>query len=266
MRTVIAGASELGCGPDISAPPAVGAGGAAGVLTASAQPHTIRRVSDLRVFRIPFSTNVDRIAMAVAFKRLDVDWVDVDPDDRRPVVEVSGQELVPVAVLSGGDVVADSPRILEAIEERWPQPSLWPEDAGAAALADVFCRRFNEIWKGPPNRMTELLGPVDFELGRLSDADRRAVEDDAARMRIWLDRFEERLADREFLGDDTFGICDVTAYPFLRYGCQPLPAGDGHAFHRVLADYNAFDATSHPRLSAWCARVEQRFPNVVWPG
>jgi glutathione S-transferase len=225
-------------------------------------------VSDLRVYRIPYSTNVDRIAIAARFKGIDVAWVDVDPADRAVVREVSGQELVPVAVVpaDGGEVVVDSPRILEAIERRWPDPPLWPTDAGAAALADVFCRRFNEIWKGPPNRLTELLGPVDLDRDRLSDADRRAVDDDAARLRIWLGRFEERLVDQDHLGADEFGICDVTAYPFLRYGCQPLPAGDDHAFHRVLAEYGAFDATTHPRLTAWCARVEERFPNVVWPG
>ncbi|MFA4928102.1 MAG: glutathione S-transferase family protein [Patulibacter sp.] len=223
-------------------------------------------MADLRVYRIPFSTNVDRIAMAAAFKDLDVEWIDVDPDDRAPVREVSGQELVPVAVDPvDGTVVGDSPRILEWIEQRWPRPSLWPDDPGAAALADVFCRRFNDVWKGPPNRMTALLEPVDLDRERLSEADRRAVDDDAARMRIWLDRFEERLVDREFLGDDQLGICDVTAYPFLRYGRQPLPPEDGHAFHRVLATYGAFDATSHPRLTAWCVRVHERFPKITWP-
>lgn len=225
-------------------------------------------MSDLRVYRIPYSTNVDRLTIATAFKGIDVDWVDVDPADRTAVREISGQDLVPVAVLTGADgaVVTDSPRILEAIEARWPEPSLWPADPGAAALADVFCRRFNEIWKGPPNRLTDLLAPVDLDRDRLSDGDRRAVDDDAARLRIWLDRFEERLVERDHLGGDDFGICDVTAYPFLRYGCQPLPPGDDHAFHRVLAAYSAFDATTHPRLTAWCARIEARFPDVAWAG
>ncbi len=229
---------------------------------------TIRRVSDLRVYRIPFSTNVDRIAIAAAFKGLDVAWVDVDPADRAVVREVSGQELVPVAVVpaDGGAVIADSPRILAAIEQQWPAPSLWPADPGLAALADVFCRRFNDVWKGPPNRMTELLAPVDLDRDRLSDADRRAVDDDAARLRIWLDRFEQRLVDHAYLGDDAFGICDATAYPFLRYGVQSLPSADDHAFHRILATYGAFDATSHPRLTAWCARIHERFPDIVWPG
>ena len=50
----------------------------------------------IRVLRIPLSTNVERVALALAHKGLEVEWVDVDPDDRSPVVALSGQELVPV--------------------------------------------------------------------------------------------------------------------------------------------------------------------------
>ena len=52
----------------------------------------------LTVYRIPFSTNVERVALALAHKGVDVDWVDVDPNDRGPVVAITGQELVPVLV------------------------------------------------------------------------------------------------------------------------------------------------------------------------
>jgi glutathione S-transferase len=45
----------------------------------------------LTVYRIPFSTNVERVALAAGHKGLAIAWVDVDPDDRSPVVAVSGQ-------------------------------------------------------------------------------------------------------------------------------------------------------------------------------
>ncbi|WP_320672951.1 glutathione S-transferase family protein [Patulibacter defluvii] len=216
-------------------------------------------MADLRVYRIPFSTNVERVALAAGHKGLAVEWVDVDPDDRRAVREVSGQELVPVAVDLGDErVIADSPRILAWIEERWPTPPLWPADPGDAALADVFCHRFNEVWKGPPNRLAALLGPVGFDLERLTDGERRAVADDGERMRTWLGRFERRLDGQDHLGGDAFGICDVTAYPFLRYGVQAPPPADGDPFHRVLHEHGGFDADSHPRLAAWVARVAAR--------
>ena len=62
----------------------------------------------LRLYRIPFSTNVERVALALAHKGVDVEWVDIDPNDRSEVVRVSGQELVPVLV--EGDRVSPTRR------------------------------------------------------------------------------------------------------------------------------------------------------------
>jgi glutathione S-transferase len=52
----------------------------------------------LRLFRAPFSTNVERVALALAYKGLEVESVVISYEDRSPVVEVSGQGLVPVLV------------------------------------------------------------------------------------------------------------------------------------------------------------------------
>src|SRR4029453_6171284 len=52
----------------------------------------------LRVYRIPFSTNVERVSLALAPKGLEAEWEDVDAADRSQVERVSGQPLVPVLV------------------------------------------------------------------------------------------------------------------------------------------------------------------------
>ena len=51
-----------------------------------------------RVYRIPFSTNVERVALAAGHKGIELEWVDVAADVRSPVEQVSGQPLVPVLV------------------------------------------------------------------------------------------------------------------------------------------------------------------------
>jgi glutathione S-transferase len=79
----------------------------------------------IRVWRIPFSTNVERVALALAHKGLPVEWVNADPSDRSAVIAVSGQPLVPV-LEEDGKVVADSTAILEYLEERKPEPPLYP--------------------------------------------------------------------------------------------------------------------------------------------
>ena len=73
----------------------------------------------MRIYRIPFSTNVERVALGLGHKGLEVEWIDVDPNDRGPVEELSGQPLVPVLV-DDGEVVADSTEILRYVEARQP--------------------------------------------------------------------------------------------------------------------------------------------------
>jgi glutathione S-transferase len=199
----------------------------------------------IRVYRIPLSTNVERVALAAGLKGVEVDWVDVDPADRSPVREVSGQDLVPVLV-ADGEIVFDSPRVLAWLEERYPEPALWPGDAARRAEADVFVEWFNRVWKGPPNEIAaELDEPA---------ADMALVEELGARMVGWLDLFEGLLSGRDFLLGE-LGVADVVAFPFLKYGVFGLLAGDDELFHKVLVDWLPI-GEAHPRLSAWVERVD----------
>jgi glutathione S-transferase len=191
----------------------------------------------LRVHRIAFSTNVERVALAAGLKGIPVEWVDHDPGDRSAVRALSGQDLVPVAELSDGRVLHDSPVILRALEALAPDPPLWPGEPAARAGADVFAEWFNVVWKGPPNRIAD-------------DAEQ-------AGDRAWLtasrDVFEGLLTDRPFLLGDQPGIADVLAYPFLRYG-RGVSAGDRDPFHAVLAQH--LDPSNHPRLAEWLDRCD----------
>ena len=70
----------------------------------------------IRLYRAPFSTNVDRVAIALALKGLETESVVISYEDRSPVIEVSGQGLVPV-IVDDGEVIADSTRILRHLDE-----------------------------------------------------------------------------------------------------------------------------------------------------
>ncbi len=199
----------------------------------------------MRVYRIPFSTNVERVALAAGYKGLAVEWVDVDPGDRSPVVAASGQELVPV-LDDEGTIVVDSPTILEYLERRFPEPPLYPPDPRGAEVR-VFVEWFNKLWKRPPNLIAaELEQP---------DPDRTQIEEWEAQMRASLDVFESLLAGRDHLYGD-FSIADVIAFPFLKYATL-WPEGDDHAFHHILRDNLRLDGR-YPRLGGWIERVDER--------
>src|SRR3954447_20481790 len=105
----------------------------------------------MRVYRIPFSTNVERVALALGHKGVAVEWVDVDPADRSAVREVSGQGLVPVLQTDENEMVVDSMRIVAWLESRRPDPPLWPAAPARRAEVDVFIEWFTRVWKVPPN-------------------------------------------------------------------------------------------------------------------
>jgi glutathione S-transferase len=190
----------------------------------------------IRVYRIPFSTNVERVALAAGHKGVPIEWVDVDADDRSPVEAVSGQRLVPILV-TGDEVVADSPAILEWLEARFPDPPLLPRDPARRAEVRVFADWFNRVWKRAPNEI----------------ADHGATDSLSAEMRAHVEIFEALLQDRDYLFGD-FGLADVTAFPFLKYAVLGLPPDDDELFHRVLVEYQPLRGDSP--LHAWVLRVD----------
>jgi len=200
----------------------------------------------MRVLRVPYSTNVERVALALAHKGIAVRWVDVDDGDRSAVRELSGQDLVPVLETDHGEVIVDSMRIVSWLEAKRPDPPLWPAHPGRRAEVDVFVEWFNLVWKRPPNLIAaELQKP---------EPDEHAIHDWSARMRDWREWFEALLEGRDWLLTESFGAADVCAFPFLKYGVVKPRPEDRDPFHRVLHEHLPLEG--FPNLEAWVARVD----------
>jgi maleylacetoacetate isomerase len=194
----------------------------------------------IRLYRAPFSTNVDRVAIALALKGLEAESVVISYEDRSPVVEVSGQGLVPV-IVDDGEVIADSTRILRHLDERYPDPPLFPADPARRAEVDIFLEWFNEVWKAAPNG-------IEDELEK-PEPDRERVEELSGRMRARLGLFE----DREYLFGE-LSAADLAAIPFLKYAMNRDPADD-ELFHRILEEHQQLGG-EYPRLAAWIERMD----------
>jgi glutathione S-transferase len=190
----------------------------------------------LRVWRVPYSTNVERVSIALAHKGLKAEWVEVPYDDRTKIRGVSGQELVPV-LQHDGRVIVDSPVILRYLEELQPEPPLWPREPSRRAEADVFVDWFNRLWKRPPNLIADDKVDQDTYGPRITDS---------------LDLFEALLDRRDYLLGGELGIADVIAYPFLKYAVI-WEDGDEHVFHRILRRW--LRTEDHPRVEAWIRRM-----------
>jgi maleylacetoacetate isomerase len=200
----------------------------------------------IRVHRIPYSTNVERVALAAGIKGIEVEWVDHDPADRAEVVALSGQELVPVAEIDG-EVVFDSMRIVERLERLAPQPALSPEHPASRAMVAIFIDWFNEVWKDPPNA-------IDDERAKPTP-DQARIDSLLAEARGRTSRFEGMLEAHPFLMSSEVGVADVCAFPFLKYAVIETPPDDVEAFHPILEECLK-PASDYPRLRDWVARVD----------
>jgi maleylpyruvate isomerase len=202
----------------------------------------------MRLWQFPFSTNVERVALALAHKGLDAEPVVIDPNDRSGVRARSGQDLVPV-LEHDGEVLSGSLDIVAHLEERFPEPPLWPADPARREEVAVFCDWFDRVWKIAPNALADAI-----EAGR--DPGDPELVAWAAELRGSIERFDALLAGRDHLMGPDLGIADLAVFPFLRYGVR-LHDEDVETFHRILAEHLWLEPR-HARLRLWIERVDAR--------
>ena len=198
----------------------------------------------LRLLAIPWSTNVERVMLALGHKGIDAELVPCDPRDRSAVVELSGQPLVPV-LDDDGAVVTDSSTIIEHLERRFPDPPLFPAGAAERAWMRIFVDWFDHVWKVAPNAIErELMKPRP---------DLHEVERLSGQMQRSLRLFEQLLDGRDYLAGDELSAADCSAFPFLKYCVVAPDRDDDELFHRVLHEHLR---PGGDRLRAWVARVD----------
>jgi glutathione S-transferase len=196
----------------------------------------------ITLYRARFSTNVERVALTLALKGLTAESVWITYDDRSVVERVSGQPLVPVLDYDG-EILVESMDIVRTLDERHPEPPLYPP-AHRAAI-DAFVDWFNGTWKGPPNEIEAELGKPQPDAGKIARLEEQMIDH--------LGRFEAMLADTGHLIGDTLTAADISAFPFLKYATLEDPEDD-ELFHRILRDKQR-DGRHRPHLAAWIERM-----------
>lgn len=168
-----------------------------------------------------------RVRIALAEKGIEHETVQIDLDDR-PSWLYEKNSLGRVPVLEEDTfILPESAVINEYLEERYPEPALWPADPDERALARLLVFRFDELSK-----------PY-YALRREEDGAGEAF--DAA-----LARLDAVLEEQPYLTGREFGLADIAYAPWI------LRARD-----RMGVDIGRFRA-----LGAWVERLEAR-PSVA---
>lgn len=164
-----------------------------------------------------------RVRIVLAEKGIEYETVEVDLDDRPAwIYEKNPLGRVPV-IEEDTFVLAESAVIDEYLNERYPEPPLWPADPGERSLGRMLVFRFDE-------------------LSRPYYALRRREEGAAERFDAALAELDGILEGQPFLSGREFGLADVAYVPWI------LRARD-----RLEVELTPF-----PALADWVARLEQR--------
>jgi glutathione S-transferase len=168
-----------------------------------------------------------RVRIVLAEKGLPYETVVVDLDDR-PAWIYEKNPLGKVPVLEESDfVLPESAVIMEYLEERYPEPPLWPADPAERAAGRLLLERFGE-------------------LSRPYYALRRGEEDARVRLDAGLAALDSLLAGRPFLTGREFGLADAAYLPWILRAETML----------------GVNLEAHPALADWVARAGDR-PSVA---
>jgi glutathione S-transferase len=168
-----------------------------------------------------------RVRIVLEEKGIEYETVAIDLDDRPAwIYEKNPLGRVPV-LEEDAFVLPESAVIDEYLEERYPEPPLWPADAAERAFGRLLVFRFDQLSK-----------PY-YALRRGEDGAGERLASELAKLNAVLDA-------RPHLSGREFGLADVAYVPWI------LRA----------RDRMGVDVTSFPALSDWLERLSAR-PSIA---
>jgi glutathione S-transferase len=168
-----------------------------------------------------------RVRIVLAEKGIEYETVEIDLDDR-PTWIYEKNPLGRVPVLEEDTfVLPESAVINEYLEERYPEPALWPADPGERAFGRLLVFRFDQLSK-----------PY-YALRREEEGAQERLDAELAKLNAALDA-------RPYLTGREFGLADIAYVPWI-----------------VRArDRMGVDLRSYHALSEWLGRVSGR-PSIA---
>src|ERR1700689_4344805 len=201
------------------------------------------------LWHIPLSHFNEKVRWALDYKRIAHHRQVLGPDYLIRAWRATGRGTLPILFLDGR-AIGDSTHIIAVLEERYPEPALYPADASARqralALEDYFDEQLGPALRasivtplfrhdpdvalrvlttGMPDKAYQTLRP----LGRIFPAYyrfRHKISDaklhaDRATVDAALDRIEQERQGRAYLVGDAFTVADLTAAALLGGLLQP---------------------------------------------
>jgi glutathione S-transferase len=172
--------------------------------------------------RCPYAA---RARIVLAEKGLPYEPVEIDLADRPAwLYDKNPLGRVPVYEEEGGLVLPESRVIAEYLEERYPEPALWPVDPAERALGRLWLESFED------------------RLGRAYYAVRGGADGARGELELRLAALDVALEAQPYLSGREYGLADIGYVPWLL-----------RARERLDVELDAF-----PALADWVERLSAR--------
>ena len=163
-----------------------------------------------------------RVRIVLAEKGLAYEPVEIDLSDRPAwLYEKNPRGKVPVLEEDGGLLLPESTVIMEYLEERFPEPALWPADPAERALGRLWLDRFDDR-----------LGADYYALRR----------GDESQLPARLADLDAALEAQPYLTGREYGLADIGYVPWILRARSSL----------------GVELESYPALSGWVDRASER--------
>lgn len=164
-----------------------------------------------------------------------------------PLMWLSGQKSTPV-LTHDGQTISDSPKVLEYIEQQWPEPALFPrdpaqleraleiaawfDDVGPAARRAAFYEylphggymadRFSTGYSDTKRKLYRAAFPAIRVVMKMDmQVDKKGAEVGRKRTEEALDYVAENAGPEGYLAGGSFSVADLTAATVLHITCMP---------------------------------------------
>lgn len=224
----------------------------------------------------PMSYFSGKIRPALQYKKIEFAEIWPDREVQKEIQEKTGVRFIPVLETPDGEILQDSPRMLERLEELVPSPAIFPEDPAVRIVAEVLQDFFDDVlvaqalhwrWSFPEQRAwveedwAGVFGPLTPKLAAqmsgalpfvgVTEKTREATEE---WMGLFVDLLDAHFQESRYLLGDVITVADYALFGpmFAHFARDPVPA-------RMIRD-------RAPMLMAWVHEVSAAGPPAPWAG
>ena len=156
----------------------------------------------IRLFQSQTSMFCEKVRIVLALKKIPYEVVDVKKDDRKSLIEFSGQRKVPVMDYHGQCVI-DSTFISALLEQKHPQSSIYPSGTSDKGLCLIL-----EDWSD------EVLIHAIHLMRRAENPEARKEAE--KQLAIHLQNLEQLFSGKKFIFD-RMTLADIAIFTQLHY-------------------------------------------------